>query len=52
VVVANADPAFRALEPEMLRSAGRKPVVFDYWRLLSAQKFAAAATIRRLGVGT
>lgn len=51
VVVANDDPVFSALEPGMLRNSGRKPVIFDYWRLLSAQKFAAAATIRHLGVG-
>lgn len=51
VVVANADPVFRALEPAMLRGGGRTPVIFDYWRLLPTEKFAAAAALRRLGVG-
>ena len=53
VVIATAWDEFRKLEPRHLSSEnGRKPVVFDWWRLLNKSDFEAAAEYIACGEGT
>ena len=52
VVVTNPDPAFAAIPPEKWAAAGKRPVVFDCWRILPAERLREFADIRYIGVGS
>jgi hypothetical protein len=51
VLVANADPAFAELDPELWGVEGKRPIVFDCWRILPVDRLSAIAEIRYLGIG-
>jgi UDPglucose 6-dehydrogenase len=51
VLVANADPAFAELDPALWGVAGKRPIVFDWWRILPVDRLSAIAEIRYLGIG-
>jgi UDPglucose 6-dehydrogenase len=51
VVITTPWPEFQQLSPQDLKKSNGRTTIFDCWRLLSQDKFAAVADYRSIGLG-
>jgi UDPglucose 6-dehydrogenase len=52
IVIATAWEEFKALKPDLIHANGRRPVIFDWWRLLNRSEFEGTADYIACGAGS